>query len=411
MPPARCAPLVALLALAVAGSPAGPAAAATHDDLTAQRAATTATMQATDTAIDRLLTDLEQARTDTLAAHDHARQAAAHATAASQTRDDAEAAAAATAAAQYATSRHAQQQATAAAAAAHGPDRGRLITSLGTVTATLDALHTSRSITDATALSVHLAAIVAHQHDQVRVATGQAATASMDAAQAAATARSAAATLSIARQAATAATAAARRAGQAAAAAQDAQDQLDRQLAAAQRDRATLEAAISRIDQTIAELDTELDTGLGAATSSASQDRRWVARLPAAGRRWADPIIDVSGQVGIDPRLLAALVWTESGFRPHVTSHAGAHGLTQLMPGTADEVQVDRTDPHQNLLGGARYLAGMLHRYPARPDLALAAYNAGPGRVDRAGPAVPAIAETIAYVATVTDRYRQLAAG
>jgi soluble lytic murein transglycosylase-like protein len=88
---------------------------------------------------------------------------------------------------------------------------------------------------------------------------------------------------------------------------------------------------------------------------------------------------------GIDPLLLVGLVTRESGFGAHARSHAGAMGLTQLMPGTARELGVtDPWDPAQNLDGGAYYLATQLKRF-GRVDMALAAYNAGPGAVSRLG--------------------------
>lgn len=132
----------------------------------------------------------------------------------------------------------------------------------------------------------------------------------------------------------------------------------------------------------------------------------WSAALPAAGRAWAPAIERAALREGLDPALLASLVWAESGFRPEVRSHAGAIGLSQLMPGTAAGLGVDPYDPEQNLAGGARYLAQQLDRFGS-PELALAAYNAGPGRVARAG-GIPNIAETRAYVPRVLGYYEQM---
>jgi soluble lytic murein transglycosylase-like protein len=133
----------------------------------------------------------------------------------------------------------------------------------------------------------------------------------------------------------------------------------------------------------------------------------WASRLPAAGRPYAAAIEATGARHGIDGRLLAALVWTESNFRPDAVSHAGALGLAQLMPGTARGLGVDPRDPLQNLDGGARYLRAQLDRF-GRVDLALAAYNAGPGRVQAAG-GVPAIVETQLYVVRVLERYQAIA--
>ncbi|MTV24269.1 lytic transglycosylase domain-containing protein [Nitriliruptoraceae bacterium ZYF776] len=130
----------------------------------------------------------------------------------------------------------------------------------------------------------------------------------------------------------------------------------------------------------------------------------WAHGLPDAGRRWSPAIASVAGRHGLDPRLLAALVWTESNFRPEAVSHAGAIGLAQLMPGTARGLDVDPWDPVANLDGGARYLTTQLRAF-GRVDLALAAYNAGPARVRGA---VPDIVETQLYVARVLERFDRL---
>jgi soluble lytic murein transglycosylase-like protein len=134
----------------------------------------------------------------------------------------------------------------------------------------------------------------------------------------------------------------------------------------------------------------------------------WAAGLPGGGRGYAAAVDATARRYGIDGRLLAALVWSESGFRPEVVSHAGAIGLAQLMPGTARGLGVDPWDPLQNLDGGARYLRAQLDRF-GRADLALAAYNAGPGRVERVG-RVPDIVETQLYVVKVLERYETLQA-
>lgn len=135
----------------------------------------------------------------------------------------------------------------------------------------------------------------------------------------------------------------------------------------------------------------------------------WAAQLPASGRPWAGQIDAVAASRGVDGRLMAALVWTESNFQPDVVSHAGAIGLAQLMPGTAAGLGVDPWDPVHNLDGGTRYLRTQLERF-GRIDLALAAYNAGPNRVQRAGPGIPTIVETQLYVVRVIERYQELVA-
>lgn len=102
--------------------------------------------------------------------------------------------------------------------------------------------------------------------------------------------------------------------------------------------------------------------------------------------------------------LLDALIATESAYVAHAVSRAGAAGLAQLMPATAIELGVrDRFDPFQSIEGGARYLRQMLDRFGS-VSLALAAYNAGPGAVLRAG-GIPANRETPGYVGRVIARW------
>lgn len=110
----------------------------------------------------------------------------------------------------------------------------------------------------------------------------------------------------------------------------------------------------------------------------------------------------------LPPRLLQALIWAESRFNPLAVSPAGAAGLAQLMPATARELGVtNRHDPQQNIDGGARYLRQMLDRFGS-VHLALAAYNAGPGTVTKAG-GIPRNRETPDYVRSVLDRWMSYA--
>lgn len=143
------------------------------------------------------------------------------------------------------------------------------------------------------------------------------------------------------------------------------------------------------------------------AAAGAADDEGWASQLPPAGRALASTFTSAGAATGVDPRLLAAVAWSESGFSPTARSGAGAVGLMQLMPATARGLGVDPTDPAQAALGAGRYLAEQMTSFGGRLDLALAAYNAGPGAVRKHG-GVPPYAETAAYVRTVTDRFRQL---
>jgi soluble lytic murein transglycosylase-like protein len=131
--------------------------------------------------------------------------------------------------------------------------------------------------------------------------------------------------------------------------------------------------------------------------------------LPAGAAQYGSLIDAAAKKNGVDPKLLTALVWTESSFHPEVVSPSGAIGLAQLMPSTAATLGVDPTDPAQNLDGAARFLAGLQKQF-GRSDLALAAYNAGPAAVQHAvdaGTAVGAVPGA-GYATTVLSRYRAL---
>ena len=114
-----------------------------------------------------------------------------------------------------------------------------------------------------------------------------------------------------------------------------------------------------------------------------------------------------SAAYAVDPALIRAVIANESGFDAHATSRTGAQGLMQLEPETAAQVGVtDSYDPAQNVAGGTRYLKGLLDRFHGDVHLAVAAYNAGPGAVEKYG-GIPPYAETQHYVAAVLDSYQR----
>lgn len=130
-------------------------------------------------------------------------------------------------------------------------------------------------------------------------------------------------------------------------------------------------------------------------------------RVPTSFRRAAflQHVLAAEAQFSLPAGLLDALVWTESRYNPVAVSKAGAVGLGQLMPGTASDLGVtNRFDPKENLMGAARYLRRMLDRFGA-VHLALAAYNAGPGAVERSD-GIPRNGETPGYVREVLRHWR-----
>jgi soluble lytic murein transglycosylase-like protein len=120
---------------------------------------------------------------------------------------------------------------------------------------------------------------------------------------------------------------------------------------------------------------------------------------------WSEEILQASRESGVPPELLRAMMQMESGGNPRAVSPKGAMGLMQLMPGTARLMGVqDPYDPQENLRGGAAYMARMMQKYGDDQELALAAYNAGPGRVDSYG-GIPPFPETQNYVKKVLSLY------
>lgn len=131
-------------------------------------------------------------------------------------------------------------------------------------------------------------------------------------------------------------------------------------------------------------------------------------RPAAEGRRanYFGLMAQIACEYGIPVGLFDAMIIQESRYQPDIFSPKNAFGLTQLMPGTAAALGVNRFLPEDNLRGGARYLRQQLDRF-GYPHLALAAYNAGPGRVR--GGLVPTIAETQRYVDSVLANWSRLA--
>lgn len=124
--------------------------------------------------------------------------------------------------------------------------------------------------------------------------------------------------------------------------------------------------------------------------------------------RYSSHVLAAAQETSVDPALIHAVISVESGYNPSARSHAGAVGLMQLMPQTAERYGVtDRFDPAQNIQGGARYLRDLKVMFGNNLHLVLAAYNAGENAVMKYGKRIPPYRETIAYVPKVMSHYKK----
>ncbi|MCX6623948.1 MAG: lytic transglycosylase domain-containing protein [Acidobacteria bacterium] len=195
------------------------------------------------------------------------------------------------------------------------------------------------------------------------------------------------------------------------------QQSIAAQQAAMQKMQASLEiqrASVSR------QLELARQAPAGTATAPPASDEfftvPWPDALPMPAAQEEDacpeiPQVQLSDYIqqaadreGLSPDLLRAVINKESSYRPCAVSPKGAMGLMQLMPGTADDLKVRNPfDAKENIDGGSRLLRSLLDRYSNNLSLALGAYNAGPGAVDRSG-GVPAYPETQRYVTDILGK-------
>ena len=143
-----------------------------------------------------------------------------------------------------------------------------------------------------------------------------------------------------------------------------------------------------------------------AVANSTSIVRAIPADLPTSGDENIDRLIfEAAEREGLDPRFVHAVIWQESKYDVDARSHAGAEGLMQLMPATAERFGcTDRTDPVSNIQAGTKYLRWLLKRFDGNVELALAGYNAGEGAVDKYN-GIPPYNETRNYVKIISKRY------
>lgn len=143
-----------------------------------------------------------------------------------------------------------------------------------------------------------------------------------------------------------------------------------------------------------------------------SRNRSGAAVVKGSAAVYAAQIEQAAAEAGIDVALVHAVITAESGYNSEAVSRAGAQGLMQLMPATAERYAVkDAFDPVQNIRGGTRYLRDLLDKFDNDVKLAVAAYNAGENAVIRHGKKIPPYRETQAYVPNVLrlyDKYKAL---